>query len=122
MEGVTPFPRRVLGQQVGSRMGNYPGRGLRLHVFIVFDLLVERPPSDPEETKQGARGKGVHGSREVVLAGLKFKAVESLAEMMSVFAVGNERHAVGGTGMNDVSSRSHAVVRKIELHTLAGRT
>lgn len=56
---------------------------------------------------------GAKGSYNEVMTGMIFEEVDSLDTMMEVFARGNANRAVGSTGMNAVSSRSHAICQLV---------
>jgi len=93
-----------LGHPLGNQkvyMAFYELYGAESAGSRVFDLL----------GKGKTKGLGTRGSQTEVLLKLSFKHVGSLEKMIEVFNNGNRKRAVGGTGMNAVSSRSHAVVQ-----------
>eukprot|EP00440_Ansanella_granifera_P000641 gb/GFBE01000694.1/.p1 GENE.gb/GFBE01000694.1/~~gb/GFBE01000694.1/.p1 ORF type:complete len:838 (+),score=246.68 gb/GFBE01000694.1/:1-2514(+) len=64
----------------------------------VFDLLATK------------RGAGLKGTRREIVPQLNFAQIDSLESMMAQFAKANKNRQTSGTGMNEVSSRSHAIV------------
>jgi len=87
-----------LGNQ-GVYMAFYEIYGNNAAGSRVFDLLAK------------SRTNGEKGSQSQVLTGLKFVKVDSPAAALKTFKKGNHLRRVAGTGMNAVSSRSHAVVQ-----------
>mmetsp|Transcript_97136 Transcript_97136/g.172996 ORF Transcript_97136/g.172996 Transcript_97136/m.172996 type:complete len:867 (-) Transcript_97136:14-2614(-) len=60
---------------------------------------------------QKKRTSGEKGSQSQVMTGLVFKKVQSPEAAIQAFEKGNDLRRTAGTGMNAVSSRSHAVVQ-----------
>jgi hypothetical protein len=83
---------------------------VEIHLEACRDLLSQTDTTDQITIQQNAGG-------EIEVSGVKAVPVVSRQQCLQVIAAGTRQRATAATGMNDSSSRSHAIVM-IELHQL----
>ena len=83
---------------------------VEIHLESCRDLLSKADSTDQISIQQNAGG-------EIEVSGVRAVPVASRQQCLHVIASGTRQRATAATGMNDSSSRSHAIVM-IELHQL----
>lgn len=93
---------RMLSQPTNSHLSANVGF-YEIYQGQLYDLLNQR-------AKLTARDDG---NNNVVIAGLKEFAIKDKEDLIAVFEYGNQGRTTGKTGVNNKSSRSHAVLQII---------
>jgi kinesin family protein 5 len=103
------IPRSLISLFGAAQAEKDAGRGSYRFTLSMLEIYMERL-RDLLDPDSGAELRIVEDrTRGVVIRGLREVVVDSIEMALEVFLCGREHRAVGATGMNDLSSRSHSI-------------
>eukprot|EP01112_Ceratiomyxa_fruticulosa_P022876 TRINITY_DN8520_c0_g1_i1.p1 TRINITY_DN8520_c0_g1~~TRINITY_DN8520_c0_g1_i1.p1 ORF type:complete len:735 (+),score=187.14 TRINITY_DN8520_c0_g1_i1:105-2309(+) len=96
----------MAARDIFKQLVNYPQLAVAVSFFEIyggklFDLLAEKKKLFARE----------NAKQNVVIVGLTERTVSTVSELLSTIDDGNKIRSTGSTGVNDTSSRSHAVLQ-----------